>query len=41
METRLNTLQFPPAAANAVILLAVTLIIVVGLDRIVDVRKKL
>ncbi len=41
VETRLNALQFPPAAANAVILLAVTLIIIMGLDQIVDVRKEL
>ena len=41
VETRLNALQFPPAAANAVILLAVTLMIIVGLNRIVDVRKEL
>ena len=36
-----NALQFPPAAANAVILLAVTLLIIVALNRIVDVRKEL
>jgi putative spermidine/putrescine transport system permease protein len=41
VETRLNALQFPPAAANAVILLAVTLLIIAGLNRIVDVRKEL
>ena len=41
VETRLNALQFPPAAANAVILLAVTLLIIMGLNRIVDVRKEL
>jgi putative spermidine/putrescine transport system permease protein len=41
VETRLNALQFPPAAANAVILLAVTLLIIVGLNHIVDVRKEL
>jgi putative spermidine/putrescine transport system permease protein len=41
IETRLNALQFPPAAANAVILLGVTLLIIVGLNRIVDVRKEL
>jgi putative spermidine/putrescine transport system permease protein len=41
VETRLNALQFPPAAANAVILLVVTLMIIVGLNRIVDVRKEL
>ncbi|MGO8797890.1 MAG: ABC transporter permease [Roseiarcus sp.] len=41
VETRLNALQFPPAAANAVILLAVTLLIIIALNRIVDVRKEL
>ena len=41
VETRLNALQFPPAAANAVILLAVTLLIIVALNRIVDIRKEL
>jgi putative spermidine/putrescine transport system permease protein len=41
VETRLNALQFPPAAANAVILLAVTLLVIVALNRIVDVRKEL
>ena len=41
VETRLSALQFPPAAANAVILLAVTMLIIVGLNRIVDVRKEL
>ena len=41
VEARLNALQFPPAAANAVILLGVTLLIIVALNRIVDVRKEL
>jgi putative spermidine/putrescine transport system permease protein len=41
VETRLNALQFPPAAANAVILLAVTLLIIVALNRAVDVQKEL
>jgi putative spermidine/putrescine transport system permease protein len=41
VEARLNALQFPPAAANAVILLAVTLLIIVALNRIVDIRKEL
>src|SRR5271156_3263971 len=40
-ETRLNALQFPPAAANAVILLAVTLLIITALNRVVDVQKEL
>jgi putative spermidine/putrescine transport system permease protein len=41
VEARLNALQFPPAAANAVILLVVTMLIIVALNRIVDVRKEL
>jgi len=41
IETRLDALQFPPAAANAVILLCVTLLIIVALNRIVDVQKEL
>jgi putative spermidine/putrescine transport system permease protein len=41
VDARLNALQFPPAAANAVILLAVTLLIIVALNRIVDIRKEL
>src|ERR1700689_1177694 len=40
VETRLNALQFP-AAANAVILLAVTLLIITALNRVVDVQKEL
>ena len=41
IDTRLNALQFPPAAANAVIMLAVTLVIINMLSRVVDVRKEL
>src|SRR5271169_896020 len=41
VETRLNALQFPPAAANAVILLCATLVIISVLNRVVDVRKEL
>ena len=41
IETRLNALQFPPAAANAVILLGVTLVIIGLLNRFVDIRKEL
>ncbi len=41
IETRLAALQFPPAAANAVILLAITLIIIRVLTRIVDIRREL
>ncbi len=41
IETRLNALQFPPAAANAVILLAATLLIITVLTKVVDIRKEL
>ena len=41
IETRLSALQFPPAAANAVILLGATMIIITVLNRIVDIRKEL
>src|SRR5271170_1553834 len=41
IETRLSALQFPPAAANAVILLGATMIIIAVLNRVVDVQKEL
>ena len=41
IEVRLNALQFPAAAANAVILLDVTFAMVLPLTRIVDIRKEL
>ncbi len=41
IEARLSALQFPPAAANAVILLCATMVIIAVLNRIVDVRKEL
>jgi putative spermidine/putrescine transport system permease protein len=41
IETRLNALQFPAAAANAVILLAITFLIITMMSRIVDIRKEL
>ena len=41
IETRLNALQFPAAAANAVILLGATIMIIMGLSRLVDIRKEL
>lgn len=41
IEVRLNALQFPAAAANAVILLGVTFLIIAMLSRLVDVRKEL
>ncbi|MEJ1156769.1 ABC transporter permease [Prosthecomicrobium sp. N25] len=41
IEVRLNALQFPAAAANAVILLGVTFMIIAMLSKLVDVRKEL
>ena len=41
IETRLNALQFPPAAANAMILLCATFVIIAVLNRIVDIRREL
>src|SRR6266550_4283475 len=41
IESRLSALQFPAAAANAVILLGITILIISSLTRIVDVRKEL
>ncbi len=41
IQTRLDALQFPAAAANAVILLAATGLIIAALSRLVDVRKEL
>ena len=41
IETRLSALQFPAAAANAVILLGITILIISALTRIVDIRKEL
>jgi len=41
IQVETSYLQFPAAAANAVILLAVVLMIIYGLTRIVDVRKEL
>ena len=41
IEARLNALQVPAAAANAVILLGITILIISSLTRIVDIRKEL
>jgi len=41
ISTHMGALQFPPAAAHAVILLVTVLIIIWGLTRIVDIRKEL
>jgi putative spermidine/putrescine transport system permease protein len=41
IQVQTSYLQFPMAAANAVILLAVTLLMIFGLTRLVDIRKEL
>jgi len=41
INTYMGALQFPPAAAHAVILLASVLLIIWGLTRFVDIRKEL
>jgi putative spermidine/putrescine transport system permease protein len=41
IQVEMSYLQFPSAAANAVILLFITLMIIVGMTRIVDIRKEL
>ena len=41
IQVEMSYLQFPAAAANSVILLAVVLMIVYGLTRVVDIRKEL
>ena len=41
IQVQMSYLQFPAAAANAVILLAVVLLIIVALVRAVDIRKEL
>jgi putative spermidine/putrescine transport system permease protein len=41
IEVRLNALQFPAAAANSVILLGITFLIITMLTRLVDIRKEL
>ena len=41
INTEMNALQFPPAAANSVILLIAVLFIIGALTRLVDIRKEL
>jgi len=41
ISTQIGSLQYPLAAANAVILLLVTLVFVTGILRVVDIRKEL
>jgi putative spermidine/putrescine transport system permease protein len=41
ISTQMNALQFPPAAANSVVLLIAVLLIISGMTRLVDIRKEL
>lgn len=41
IQVEMSYLQFPAAAANAVVLLILTLLIIVAMTRIVDIRKEL
>jgi putative spermidine/putrescine transport system permease protein len=41
INTQMSNLQFPPAAAHAVVLLASVLVLIWGLTRLVDIRKEL
>src|SRR5579862_3947412 len=41
INTQMGALQFPPAAANSVILLVVVLFVIFALSRLVDIRKEL
>jgi putative spermidine/putrescine transport system permease protein len=41
IQVQTNFLQFPLAAANAVVLLATVLVLILGLTRLVDIRKEL
>lgn len=41
INTELGYLQFPPAAANAMVLLLIVVLMIVALTRLVDVRKEL
>src|SRR5690606_14362728 len=41
MKTQMSLLQYPAAAANAVVLLVLVLLMVAGILRVVDIRKEL
>ena len=41
IQVQLSYLQFPLAAANAVVLLAAVLLVIVGMTRMVDIRREL
>lgn len=41
IQVQMSYLQFPAAAANAIILLSIVLLIIVSLTRVIDIRKEL
>ena len=41
INVQMNYLQFPAAAANAVILIAITLLIIFVMTKMIDIRKEL
>ena len=41
IQTQIGSLQYPLAAANAIVLLGVTLVIVISILRVLDIRKEL
>lgn len=41
IQTQIGSLQYPLAAANAIVLLAVTMLIIVSILRVLDIRKEL
>ena len=41
INVQMNYLQFPAAAANAVILIFTTLLIIWGMTKMIDIRKEL
>ncbi|MEM9979923.1 MAG: ABC transporter permease, partial [Cyanobacteria bacterium P01_D01_bin.2] len=41
IQTQIGSLQYPLAAANAIVLLGVTLLLVISILRLVDIRKEL
>ena len=41
IQVQMSYLQFPAAAANAVVLLAAVLMMILGLTRVIDLRKEL
>lgn len=41
IQTQIGSLQYPLAAANAIVLLAVTMLIIISILRVLDIRKEL